>query len=79
MRNLTLLLLVLAVCAVAFSKGLRKRRSFTDDDEDKLNELIREIDNGNRDLNELFKNEDNTPNRRLWFRWPRIRWPIGKK
>ncbi|KAL3890259.1 hypothetical protein ACJMK2_002547 [Sinanodonta woodiana] len=75
MRNLTLLLLILVVCAVALSKNIRKRRSLSIDDVADIKRLLEEIDAGNVDLDE---NRGESP--RMFVRWfPRIRWPFGKK
>ncbi|KAL3890235.1 hypothetical protein ACJMK2_002526 [Sinanodonta woodiana] len=78
MRNITLLLLVLVVSAVALSKNVRKRSSIsTEDDLAKVKRLLEAIDNGDVDLDQYMNGDkEESPRMFVRFRWP---WRIGKK
>ncbi|KAL3890268.1 hypothetical protein ACJMK2_002556 [Sinanodonta woodiana] len=69
MRNLSIFLLVLALVAVVLSYGVRERRSFLDDNDNKaaLEVLLKAIDEGKVDINDLVDDSESNPSRRLWF------------
>ncbi|KAL3890263.1 hypothetical protein ACJMK2_002551 [Sinanodonta woodiana] len=82
MRNLAVLLLLLAMCAVTLSTVIRERRSSSNQDLDKaqLQALLQAIDEGKVDVNELFDKREGNPSRRLWFPIRvRVDWDYGKK
>ncbi|KAK3596435.1 hypothetical protein CHS0354_033398 [Potamilus streckersoni] len=76
MKYLTFLLFW-GVCAVAFTKDLRERRSSTTLDAAMVEDLIRDVEDGKVDLNELLDKRDNNQYKRLYFPLP-IRWD-GKR
>ncbi|KAK3576601.1 hypothetical protein CHS0354_023118 [Potamilus streckersoni] len=79
MRTLTVLLLILVVCAVAFSKDLRKRRSYTGDDSHAaaLDALVKAIEDGKIGHNGLLNDDTKNPNRRILWNFPITPW--GKR
>ncbi|KAL3890267.1 hypothetical protein ACJMK2_002555 [Sinanodonta woodiana] len=79
MRNLTILLLILALCTIVLSSGVRERRSYLDENGDKaaLEVLLKAIDEGKIDINDLMADRENNPSRRFWFRY-RLPWNLKK-
>ncbi|KAL3890265.1 hypothetical protein ACJMK2_002553 [Sinanodonta woodiana] len=76
MRNLSILLPLMVLCAVVLSSGQRERRSYTDEEDKKaaLEILLQAIDEGKVDIKDLMADKENNPSRRLWLgRW------LGKK
>ncbi|KAL3890243.1 hypothetical protein ACJMK2_002534 [Sinanodonta woodiana] len=69
MRNLSIFLLVLALVAVVLSYGVRERRSLLDENDNKaaLEVLLKAIDEGKVDINDLVDDSESNPSRRLWF------------
>ncbi|KAL3890240.1 hypothetical protein ACJMK2_002531 [Sinanodonta woodiana] len=75
MRNLSILLPLLVLCAVVLSSGFRDRRSYPDENDKKvaLELLLQAIDEGKVDIDDLTIDKENNPSRRLWIS-RRIRW-----
>ncbi|KAK3576599.1 hypothetical protein CHS0354_023116 [Potamilus streckersoni] len=70
MRTFTFLLLVSVVCAVAFTKDLRKRSSYMGDDVAPLDVLVKTIMDGNIELDDFHRLlKDDTNNHKRYYAW----------